>query len=201
MKEILKGIYTWAWFSDMKGFDFNGWLILSEDGNVMVDPPLMTPEDEARIGQLGAPRHIVVTNRDHDREVARYRDRYGAQTWMHKRDAPLVDIQIDHTFQHGDRLPGGIEVIHIPDNKSPGESALLLHRNPNVLILGDALIGNPPGEMTLLPPDKYADITKAREGIKVLLNYDYGPILTSDGASILKNGKQAIEAFLKRTHS
>ncbi|MBI4530476.1 MAG: hypothetical protein HY709_03040, partial [Candidatus Latescibacteria bacterium] len=128
MREILNGIYTWAWFSEIKGFDFNGWLILSEDGNVMVDPPLMRPEDEEHVHQLGAPRHIIVTNRDHDREVTRYRNRYGAQTWIHELDAPLVDIPIDRTFKHGDRLPGGIEIIHLPDNKSPGESALLLHR-------------------------------------------------------------------------
>jgi hypothetical protein len=78
---------------------------------------------------------------------------------------------------------------------------LLLHRTPNVLILGDALIGNPPGELTLLPPEKYADIDKAREGIAVLLNYEYGPVLTSDGVSILNNGRGAIEAFLKKNSS
>ncbi|MSS73361.1 MAG: hypothetical protein EXS64_18005 [Candidatus Latescibacteria bacterium] len=198
MKEILKGIYTWGRFSELKGFDFNGWLILSGDGNVMVDPPLMTPEEEAQIAQVGAPAHIVVTNRDHDREAARYRDLYGAQTWMHESDAPLVELKVDHAFRHGDRLPGGMEVIHVPDNKSPGESALLLHREPNVLILGDALIGHPPGALTLLPPDKYADIQKAREGIRVLLNSDFGPVLTSDGASLLEGGRRAIEAFLKR---
>ena len=158
----------------------------------------MTPEDEAAVQEFGAPRHIVITNRDHDREVIRYRSQYNAQTWIHELDAPLVDIPIDRTFKHGDRLPGGIEVIHIPDNKSPGESALLLHRTPSILLLGDALIGNPPGELNLLPPDKYADSVRAREGIRVLLNYEYGPILTSDGTSILDNGKGAIEAFLKK---
>ena len=197
MKEILKGIHTWAWFSEQKGFDFNGWLIVAEGGNVMIDPPVMTPEDEARVRQIGSPKHIVVTNRDHDREAARCREVYDAETWMHALDAPLVDFKVDHTFRHGDRLPGGMEAVHIPDNKSPGESALLLRRTPNVLILGDALIGNPPGRLTLLPPEKYADVAKAREGIRVLLGYEYGPVLTSDGASILENGRRAVEAFLE----
>jgi len=112
-------------------------------------------------------------------------------------DAPLVDFKVDHPFRHGDRLPGGMEAVHIPDNKSPGESALLLRRTPNVLILGDALIGNPAGRLTLLPPEKYADVTRAREGIRVLLGYEFGPVLTSDGASILEHGRRAVEAFLE----
>lgn len=197
MKEILKGVYTWAWFSEQKGFNFHGWLILAEEGNVMVDPPVMTGEDEADVRRLGSPRHIVVTNRDHDREVARCREAYGAETWMHALDAPLVDFTVDHSFRHGDRLPGGLEAIHIPDNKSPGESALLLRGTPNALILGDALIGNPPGRLTLLPPEKYADVAKAREGLRVLLAYDFGPALACDGASILEGGKRAVEAFLE----
>ncbi len=180
----------------MKGFDFNGWLIRTSDATVMVDPPILTGDDLARIDELGSPKHIIVTNRDHDREVADYGERFGAETWMHKLDAPLVDIQIDHTFEHGKVLPGDLEVIHIQDNKSPGESALLLHRNPNVLILGDALIGNPPGKLNLLPPDKYAEVSKAREGIRILLDYEFSPILTSDGSSILENGRAAIESFL-----
>ncbi len=196
MKEILKDIYTWAWYSEMKGFDFNGWLIRTSDATVMVDPPIMTGDELARIDELGSPKHIIVTNRDHDREVADYRERFGAETWMHKLDAPLVDIRIDHTFEHGNVLPGDLEVIHIQDNKSPGESALLLHRIPNVLILGDALIGNPPGKLTLLPPDKYAEVSKAREGIRILLDYEFSPILTSDGSSILENGRAAIDFFL-----
>ncbi len=199
MKEILSGIYTWSWFSEEKGFNFNGWLILSQGGNVMVDPPPLTPEDSAQIEQLGPPRHIVVTNRDHEREVAQYREDYGAETWMHELDAPLVEVRTDHTFQHGDTLPGGLEVIHIPDNKSPGESALLLHGAPNRLILGDALIAHPPGQFNLLPPDKYADVARAREGIRVLLNYEFDSVLASDGAPILEGGRKAVEAFLNRT--
>ncbi len=169
----------------------------AEGGTVVTAPPVMTPEDEAQVRRLGPPKHVVVTNRDHDREVARCREAYGAETWMHALDAPLVDFKVDPPFRHGDRLPGGMEAVHIPDNKSPGESALLLRRTPNVLILGDALIGNPAGRLTLLPPEKYADVTRAREGIRVLLGYEFGPVLTSDGASILEHGRRAVEAFLE----
>ncbi len=200
MREILRGIHTWFWFSEEKGFDFNGWLVLSDDGNLLIDPPPMRDEDEDQIAKLGRPAHIIVTNRDHEREIASCRDEYDAQIWMHEKDATLIEADLDHTFGHGDILPGGLEVIHIPDNKSPGESALLLRRTPGVLILGDALIGNPPGELNLLPAEKYENIAKARTGIEVLLDYDFDPVLTSDGAPILQGGKQAVQTFLDRTN-
>jgi glyoxylase-like metal-dependent hydrolase (beta-lactamase superfamily II) len=108
-----------------------------------------------------------------------------------------MEIKIDRAFKDGDLLPGGMKAIHIPDAKSPGESPLFLDRGKGILILGDALIGKPPGRLNLMPPEKYKDPSKAREGIRVLLNHTFDAILVGDGASILTGGRRAIEEFLK----
>ena len=52
-------------------------------------------------------------------------------------------------------------------------------------IVGDALIGKPPGAVSLLPAEKYADITKAREGLRRLLKYNFDSLLVGDGVSDL----------------
>jgi len=108
-----------------------------------------------------------------------------------------MDIKVDRTYKGGDHLPGGVTAIHVPDGKSPGESALLLGRGKGILFLGDALIGKPPGRLSLMPPEKYKDPSKAREGIRVLLDYKFDSILVGDGASILTGGKRAVEEFLR----
>jgi len=59
------------------------------------------------------------------------------------------------------------------------------------------LIGKPPGKLNLMAPEKYKDPSKAREGIRVLLNYKFDSILVGDGASVLTGGKQAVEEFLR----
>ncbi len=82
--------------------------------------------------------------------------------------------------------------IHLRHMKSPGESALLLKQDKGYLILGDALIGKPPGELRLLPAEKFADVNKAKESLTRLLDYEYEAILTGDGASILSGGKDAV---------
>ena len=86
--------------------------------------------------------------------------------------------------------------MHVPNNKSPGEMALYWqHRK--ILILGDALIGEPPGNVSLLPREKYVDITLARKGISVLVDLDFDVLLLSDGQPIPKNGKIAVENFIQ----
>ena len=82
-------------------------------------------------------------------------------------DAGSVEIEVDSTFDDGDALAGFLKAVHVPDNKSPGETALYWQQR-KILIIGDALIGKPPGDVSLLPKEKYADIMLAREGIGVL---------------------------------
>ena len=97
------------------------------------------------------------------------------------------------TFKDGELLPGGIWVIHLQDQKSPGESALFLQQGKGVLIVGDALIGKPPGALSLLPPEKYADAAKAKAGLRRLLKYQFDAVLVGDGTSILTGAKAAVE--------
>ncbi|MGH7181368.1 MAG: hypothetical protein ACREJN_05260, partial [Nitrospiraceae bacterium] len=59
------------------------------------------------------------------------------------------------------------------------------------------LIGKPAGSVSLLPAEKYADVTKAREGLRRLLKYNFDSLLVGDGASILTGAKQAIERLLQ----
>lgn len=197
MKEILPGIYQWSWFSQEKGYDFNGHLIVTGTDRVMIDPPPLSAEDGAWLQKQGAISYIILTNRDHVREAEAYRKQFKTTVLAPVQDAPLMGIRIDRTFKDGDLLPGGIKAIHIPDGKSPGESALFLNRGKRILILGDALIGKPPGRLNLMPPEKYRDPSKAREGIRVLLKYFFDSILVGDGTSILTGGRQAIEEFLR----
>jgi len=197
MKEILPGIYQWSWFSQEKGYDFNGHLVVAVAERVIIDPPPMSAEDDAWLQKQGPITCIVLTNRDHVREADAYRKKFKTTILAPEADAPLMEIKIDRSFKDGDVLPGGLKAIHIPDGKSPGESALILDRAKGILVLGDAMIGKPPGKLNLMPPEKYKDPAKAREGIRVLLNTKFDSILVGDGESILTGGKLAIEEFLR----
>jgi len=160
---------------------------------LMVDPPPLSAEGLTAVRQGGPIDAIILTNRDHVREAGVYRKLFQTRVLAPELDAPLMELDVDGTYSHGDRLPGGISVIHLPDGKSPGESALLLERNGGILILGDALIGKPPGELSFLPPDKYADPARARAGVSRLLGYAFDTVLVGDGVSIRLDGKEAVK--------
>ena len=197
MKEILPGIFQWSWFSQEKGMDFNGHLIVEGRERVIVDPPPMSPEDQVQIEKHRPIGFILITNRDHVRETYACRKFFGAKVLVPDQDASQIPIQTDGTYKNGESLPCSLKAIHIPDAKSPGECAFLLNRDKGVLILGDALIGKPAGRLNLLPPDKFADPKKAKEGIKVLLQASFDAVLVGDGVSILTQGKQAVQDFLR----
>ena len=197
MQEILPGIYRWSWFSQEKGYDFNGYFVISDQDRVIIDPPPMTPPDQDWVKKQGPVTCILLTNRDHVREAEGFRRQFSCRVLIHEKDAPLIELKADGTYRDGDRLPGGFVAVHVQNNKSPGETALFLERDRGTLILGDALIGKAPGQLNLMAADKYEDVAKAREGIGVLLNYRYDSVLVGDGVPILTGGRQAIEKFIE----
>jgi glyoxylase-like metal-dependent hydrolase (beta-lactamase superfamily II) len=197
VKQVLSGIWQWSWFSEDKHINFNGLFLNIGEHKVLIDPPPMTAEASTVIRRQGGLDYIIATNRDHARESATYQDEFRCQLQVPALDAPEMEIKATRTFKDGELLPGGIWVIQLNDQKSPGESALYIQQGKGLLIVGDALLGKPAGALSLLAPEKYRDVLKAREGLRRLLKYNFDSILVGDGASIIGGAKQAVEKALQ----
>ncbi len=192
MREIVDGILTWSWFSEPHGYDFNGHLIRDPGGNFCVDPVEPTEGDLEAILREGVTR-IILTNRNHSRASNRVRARTGAQTAIHPGDADHArsqDTEIDDDLTVGGRI-GPLEVIGAA-GKSPGEVALLW-RDRGILIVGDAIIGNPPGRCGLLPERVMDDPARLRSSVRTLLDLDFDTLLVGDGEPILRDAKARLE--------
>ncbi|WP_447971576.1 hypothetical protein [Nitrospira sp. M1] len=197
MKQVLSRIWQWSWFSEEKQIDFNGYLLATGEHRILVDPPPLTPIEMTQLRQGEPIDYIIITNRDHEREAQMLKAELKCQLLVPESDVAEMSVQADKTFKDGELLPGGIWVIHLADQKSPGESALYLEYGKGVLIVGDALIGKPAGSLSLLPTEKYADVGKAQEGLRRLLKYSFDSVLVGDGAPILTNAKTAVEQTLQ----
>ena len=197
MKEITPGVWTWSVFNHERGINFNGHMVANEDGCVLIDPPPMTDQDLDQAETQGPPSAIIITNRHHTRDAMTPASRFKARVLMHELDAEAIppSVRLGGVFRGGDTLPGGLLVITLMAQKSPGETALLLPK-ANAIILGDALIGKPPGHFTLLPDDKFADVAHARDGLRRLLDFPFEAVLVGDGQSILTGGRRAVSEFL-----
>lgn len=85
IKEIVTGIFTWSWYSEPHGYNFNGHLLRHPAGNICIDPvqPGDTVLDE--LVNIDAAR-IVITNRNHSRAANLVRARPVARTAIHADD-------------------------------------------------------------------------------------------------------------------
>ncbi|MDR4461297.1 MAG: hypothetical protein MRJ67_12425 [Nitrospirales bacterium] len=198
MKTILPNISEWSWFSEEKQLYFNGHLLTVGEHRILVDPPPMNVSDRAMIQRGGALDYIVLTNRDHEREAANFRKTFNCRVMVPELDAKEMTIPTDKTYKDGELLPGGIWAVQLSHQKSPGESALFLQQGAGVLIVGDGIIGDPPGSLRLLPTEKYVDIVQARDGLRRLLKYTFDSLLVGDGTSILTGAKPVLEQLLAK---
>lgn len=182
--------------------NFNGYYLLHGGESVIIDPPDLDEtgmkELETLISENSTHplKAILLTNVHHDRMSLGLKAKWSLPIYIHEKDRELLEFVPDATFQGGDTPVCGLKVIHLENQKSPGESAFLLEAR-KILIVGDALIGKIPGKVNLLPPDKYRDIRKAKEGLRILKDYDFESILVGDGEPILTRARQVVMEFLE----
>jgi Zn-dependent hydrolases, including glyoxylases len=196
MQEILSDIFTWHWFSEPHGYNFNGYLIRDAGGNICIDPVEPTDKDLKEIMAAGVSR-ILLTNRNHLRSANKVRSHTHARTAIHPHDATHARNnggELDDELCVGDTI-GPLRVVGVP-GKSLGEVAFYLPKR-QILIVGDAVIGNPPGSCALLPNKVVDDPLRLRGSVVKLLDFYFDTLLVGDGASILHGAKDRLKALVE----
>jgi len=195
MREIVSDIFTWPWFSEPHGYNFNGYLVCHPGGNLCIDPVEPTEDVLEEIARYGVSR-ILLTNRNHSRAANRVRARAGARTALHPADAPHARSQgteLDDELKVGEKV-GPLLVVGVP-GKSPGEIALHWPER-RILIVGDALVGAPPGRLKLLPEKVVDNPAALRQSVRGLLSLEFDILLPGDGEPILKSAKERLRELV-----
>jgi glyoxylase-like metal-dependent hydrolase (beta-lactamase superfamily II) len=195
MREIVPDVQIWSVFQPDKGYAFNGYAIATEDGTVVIDPPEPTEDGWDTIDLLEPFAGVWLTNRNHSRAAAAFRERYGTTVYAHEADAERLDAGADQTVRGGERLPGEIELIHVP-GKSPGEIAFHLPRS-RALVVGDVVIGLPVGELSTYPDKVIDDKEELLRSAARLLDYDFDALLVCDGEPLTSGAKEKLRAFVE----
>ena len=147
---------------------------------------------------------IVLTNRDHVRDAGLFRERYGASLVAGAEEvAQLAPFAIGEPVREGEMIAGALRAIHLP-GKSPGEIALYFdpahhavsREKGGILLLGDAIIGHPPGALGLIPEPKLDDPAQLKRSLRKLLDYDFDVLLLCDGQPVLSGGKSKVAEFV-----
>ena len=195
MREVVSDIFTWPWFSEPHGYNFNGHFILHAGGNLCIDPVEPAEEELNEIARHGVGR-ILLTNRNHSRAANKVRARTGARTAIHPADASHARSQsteLDAELIIGEKV-GPLVVVGVP-GKSPGEVALHWPER-KILIVGDAVVGDPPGRCKLLPEKVIDAPARLRESVRTLLALDFDILLPGDGVPILQGAKERLRELV-----
>ena len=167
----------------------NGYAIRLDGCTVLVDPPAPGEDDWPSFDLVKPIAKIVLTNRDHIRDAELLRTRCAARLVAGADEVTqFAPIAIDEAVREGDLIAGALRVIHLP-GKSAGEIGLYFdpaHHAVSsamggILLLGDAIIGNPPGALSLIPEPKLDDPSKLKRSLRKLLDYDFDVLLLCDG--------------------
>lgn len=194
LREILPGIYSWSYFNKEKGYTFNSYAFCFPEKTILIDPVEIPA---SQLEKLSTITDILLTNKDHERAAYELRRHLNAKIWIRDFDAQFLREPADVIFDEKTPLPGGFQAIPIAENKSPGETAFYDSAR-KILIVGDAIIGWPKKEVSLLPAIKYQDVQKTIAALSSLLHLEFDILFVGDGECIYDYPRKALERLLER---
>lgn len=189
-------LFCWSRFDPARDLDFNAWAWRRAGGSVLIDPLPLTDHDRAELEAAGPVSHVVVTNGDHTRAAGELAERYGAELLGPAGERETLPLACHRWLGTGDAVVPGLAAVALEGSKTPGELALLLEET--TLITGDLVRAHAGGRLNLLPAEKLADPTKARESVRRLLEHrSIDAVLVGDGWPIFTGGYAALEALVR----
>lgn len=195
MIQLVDGAFAWSVFNPEKKLNFNGHILRTAEGTVIVDPVPFSADDLAYLDAAGLkPDALVITNRNHVRERADMLIRWTIPTFIHTLEVQEAGITPDRTVQDGDKVHG-LVCVHLP-GKSPGEIALYWPER-RLFLIGDALIA-PFGRLKTVPVSKQDDPAALKRSLALLRTYDFDDLLVGDGDPLLGDAKTAVVAYLNK---
>jgi glyoxylase-like metal-dependent hydrolase (beta-lactamase superfamily II) len=195
MNEIAPGLWHWTAKHTHIGSEVSSYYLLAE--RVLIDP-MIPAEGIEWFDENGAPEHVLLTNRHHDRDSWRLRDAFGCSVHCVRNGVYELEGRGPvEPFDFGDELPGGV-VVHEVDAISPDECALhitghgalacadgVVRRSNALAFVSDSLMDEP-------------EDTKRRlcEAYERLLDLDFDHLLLAHGQPVVGDGKEALRKFV-----
>jgi hypothetical protein len=159
---------------------------------VFIDPIPLAPDALDELTALATPAAIVLTNGNHARAAAVFRERFSIPIHAHRDAGAELGLAIDHALTEGGAAPGGLAVVEIPGAPA-GEIAL--HAG-GIMHAGDALIHLEPLGFALLPEKYCADARTMRASLGKLLRFDFELLTFAHGLPLVSQARRRLEHLL-----
>ena len=201
MHEVLPGIFHWPAMHPRINVEVSSYWL--EDGGILIDP--LVPPDAGLdwfAARAPPPAAILLTNRHHYRDSARFQDAFGCPVYCNR--AGLHEFTHDEpiaAFDPGEELPGGV-AAHEVGGLCPDETALYLPQS-RALALADGVVrserqAGPLGFVadTLMddPPATKRELLDAYA--RLLRELDFEHLLLAHGGALIGDGRARLEELI-----
>lgn len=195
MQEIAPGLWHWTARRRSIGMDVSSYYLQNE--RVLIDA-MIPHEGMSWFEQHGAPEHVLLSNRHHDRDAWRLREQFGCTVHCISNGVYELDGRGPvEAFEFGEQLPGGV-VAHEVDAICPDETALHIpaHR---ALACADGVVRAASGGLAFVPDRLMDEPEQTRRGLRdayrALLDLDFDLLLLAHGEPVVGGGKDALAEF------
>ncbi len=140
-KHFAGDIYYCGW-SSHRSFGASSWLIVSPEGNVLIDSPRQSAPLARRIKELGGLKQIVLTHRDDVADHAYWAKSFNCIRWIHHDDAEAAP-GAEKKVMGLDMIPlsKSLKLIPTPGH-TKGSMVAVLGQKKQILFSGDHLWWN-----------------------------------------------------------
>ena len=179
IQEVLPGFYLWQAYSPQAKVELTSHALVCGDALFLIDPIRLTESALTRLETLPQkPRAILLTNGNHERDAAFYRDRYNVPVFAD----PAAALELTISTMSFPTDLNGLELHSLP-GAGTGEVGFY-HRERKLLILGDIIINLDSFAFAPLP-DKYATNPKEmRRSLQFLTTLDVRTLAFAHGLPI-----------------
>lgn len=200
MQEISPGLWHWTAPHPHHGLEVSSYYLLDE--RVLLDP-LLPAEGAGWFRERQAePRHVLLTNRHHDRDAWRLRQEFGCEVHCIANGCYELEGRGPVTpFDFGDELPGGA-VAHEVDAICPDETALHIPAHGALACADGVVRSSGTDALAFVPDGLMDDPEQTKQGLRAaysrLLALDFDRLLLAHGEPVTEGAHAALEEFVTR---
>lgn len=182
---VTSALYFWQAYDPAVKVDLSCCARRTPHGLVFIDPIPLARRALDALCAAEPPAAIILTNGNHARAAADYRQRFSIPILAHAEAVAELGLAVDREIADGETVLAAFTVIALP-GAAPGEIAL--HAG-DVLHVGDALIHLPPHGFALLPEKYCADARALRVSLGKLLRFPFEVLTFAHGLPLVAQAR------------
>ncbi len=191
-QQVTDGLFFWQAHDPAVKADLSCCARRTARGLVFIDPIPLAGAALAELCARENPAAIILTNGNHARAAADYRQRLSIPLLAHRKAVAELGLTVDQEIADGETVLGTFTAITLP-GAAAGETAL--HAG-GVLHVGDALIHLPSTGFIPLPKKYCADPRELRLSLGKLLRFPFEVLTFAHGLPLVTHARQRLADLL-----